>query len=215
MNSALIWGVSLAIGVAAVVLGAAVRQARAAHGTDRARLPRLRHHGRLEAPPPGGQQRRRGGALPARNCCLHGAGLGLGGVKPALTYVFVLSWIEWWQYVLGAGAIAALCLFFSSVLARDAAAGREDKTMLKLARYLIARSARRHDRRHDRPRPRRQDAAQPGEARLGRKHDLLLRSRLARRHQSQRPPGHAVAEVLSRIRRVTTMAGDQRRTECP
>ena len=53
-----------------------------------------------------------------------------------LTYVVVLSWIEWWQYVLGAGAIAALCLFFARMLARDAAAGREDQAMLKLARYL-------------------------------------------------------------------------------
>jgi hypothetical protein len=53
-----------------------------------------------------------------------------------LTYVFVLSWIEWWQYVLGAGVIAALCLLFAATLARDAAAGREDETMLKLTRYL-------------------------------------------------------------------------------
>jgi FtsH-binding integral membrane protein len=53
-----------------------------------------------------------------------------------LTYVFVLSWIEWWQYVLGAGAIAGLCLFFASMLSRDAAAGREDQSLLKLARYL-------------------------------------------------------------------------------
>jgi hypothetical protein len=53
-----------------------------------------------------------------------------------LTYVVALSWIEWWQYVLGAGAIAALCLFFARMLARDAAAGREDQAMLKLARYL-------------------------------------------------------------------------------
>jgi hypothetical protein len=51
-------------------------------------------------------------------------------------YVFALSWIEWWQYFLGAGAIAGLCLFFAAMLARDAAAGREDQAMLKLARYL-------------------------------------------------------------------------------
>ncbi len=53
-----------------------------------------------------------------------------------LTYVFILSWHEWWQYVLAAGAIAVLCLGFSAMLARDAAAGREDATMLTLARYL-------------------------------------------------------------------------------
>jgi hypothetical protein len=53
-----------------------------------------------------------------------------------LVYVFVLSWHEWWQYVLGAGAIAALCLIFSAMMSKDAAAGREDPTLLKLARYL-------------------------------------------------------------------------------
>lgn len=52
------------------------------------------------------------------------------------TYLFVLSWHEWWQYVLGAGAIAALCFGFAAMMQRDAAAGREDATMLKLARYL-------------------------------------------------------------------------------
>ena len=53
-----------------------------------------------------------------------------------LIYVLVLSWHEWWQYVLGAGVIAALCLLFASMMARDAAAGREDQTLLSLARYL-------------------------------------------------------------------------------
>lgn len=28
------------------------------------------------------------------------------------TYVFILSWHEWWQYVLAAGVVAALCFFF-------------------------------------------------------------------------------------------------------
>ena len=53
-----------------------------------------------------------------------------------LTYVFILSWHEWWQYVLAAGAVAALCFFFSATMSRDAETGREDETMLKLARYL-------------------------------------------------------------------------------
>jgi hypothetical protein len=51
-------------------------------------------------------------------------------------YLFVLDWGEWWQYVIGAGAIAALCLAFAAMLARDASTGRQDETMLKLARYL-------------------------------------------------------------------------------
>jgi hypothetical protein len=53
-----------------------------------------------------------------------------------LTYVLVLSWGEWWQYVLGAAAIAAICFFFAATLARDAKSGRQDDAMLKLARYL-------------------------------------------------------------------------------
>lgn len=58
------------------------------------------------------------------------------GISVFLAYVFFLSWHEWWQYVVAAGAIAALCAGFSAMLSRDAAAGREDATMLKLARYL-------------------------------------------------------------------------------
>ena len=53
-----------------------------------------------------------------------------------ITYVFILSWHEWWQYVLAAGVVAVLCFFFSSTMSRDAETGREDETMLKLARYL-------------------------------------------------------------------------------
>jgi len=53
-----------------------------------------------------------------------------------LIYVFVHAWGEWWHYVLGAAAIAALCLFFAATMSRDAAAGREDATLLTLARYL-------------------------------------------------------------------------------
>lgn len=68
------------------------------------------------------------------------ASMGLVWAWAALTillaYIFVLSWHEWWQYVLGAGAIAAICLFFSGMMLKDVQAGRRDETMLKLARYL-------------------------------------------------------------------------------
>ena len=53
-----------------------------------------------------------------------------------LTYRFVLSWHEWWQYVLAAGAIAAACLYFASMMSKDAAAGRQDDAILNIARYL-------------------------------------------------------------------------------
>jgi hypothetical protein len=53
-----------------------------------------------------------------------------------LTYVLILHWGEWWQYVLGAGVVAGLCFGFAAMLARDAASGSRDEAMLKLARYL-------------------------------------------------------------------------------
>lgn len=52
------------------------------------------------------------------------------------TYRFVLSWHEWWQYVLAGGAVAGLCLFFASMMSKDATAGRQDNTLLSIARYL-------------------------------------------------------------------------------
>ena len=57
-------------------------------------------------------------------------------VSLLVIYVQVLSWHEWWQYVLGAGVLAAMCWLFAMMLGRDAAAGRRDEAMLKLARYL-------------------------------------------------------------------------------
>ncbi len=52
------------------------------------------------------------------------------------TYVFVLSWREWWQFVIAFAVAGALCLGFSRALERDAGRGRDDETMLKLGRYL-------------------------------------------------------------------------------
>jgi hypothetical protein len=52
------------------------------------------------------------------------------------TYRFVLSWHEWWQYVLAGSAVAGLCLYFASMMSKDATAGRQDDTLLSIARYL-------------------------------------------------------------------------------
>ncbi len=38
--------------------------------------------------------------------------------------------------MLAAGAVAALCLLFASMMWKDAAAGRQDDTILNIARYL-------------------------------------------------------------------------------
>lgn len=58
------------------------------------------------------------------------------GLSLFVIYAFVLSWHEWWTYVAGAAVVAGLCIGFAAMLRRDAAAGRRDETMLKLARYL-------------------------------------------------------------------------------
>lgn len=60
----------------------------------------------------------------------------LGAAGLVLTYVFILKWKEWWHFFLAFAAVGGLCLFFAMALAKDAEAGREDETMLKLARYL-------------------------------------------------------------------------------
>ncbi len=48
----------------------------------------------------------------------------------------VLVWKEWWQFVLGFAVAAGLSLYFANGLKRDALAGKEDETMLRMARYL-------------------------------------------------------------------------------
>jgi 4-hydroxybenzoate polyprenyltransferase len=135
MISAWILGVSLAIGVAAVFFSAQAERPELHMGLTAlvclgfavaAVLERrgLAKRGASEA------------ALAASTATSMALVWGWAAFSLLLTYVFVLSWIEWWQYVLGAGAVAALCLFFAATLSRDAATGREDQTMLKLARYL-------------------------------------------------------------------------------
>jgi hypothetical protein len=60
-----------------------------------------------------------------------------GALVLAATYATgVLVWREWWQFLLAFAVAAGLCLLFSAALDKDARAGREDKTMLKLGRLL-------------------------------------------------------------------------------
>jgi hypothetical protein len=60
-----------------------------------------------------------------------------GGLVLAATYATgVLVWREWWQFLLAFAVAAGLCLLFSAALDKDARAGREDETMLKLGRVL-------------------------------------------------------------------------------
>lgn len=135
MISALVWVTSLAIGVGAVFWGVATDQPWPTLGL--AALACLMfaglaawQRGRLTA---AGAGRSALAGADARSMALVWAWACLAIL---LAYVLVLDWHEWWQYVAGAGAIAVLCLLFSAMMAKDAAAGREDETILKLARYL-------------------------------------------------------------------------------
>jgi hypothetical protein len=48
----------------------------------------------------------------------------------------VLAWKEWLSFFLAFFGAAGLCLFFSATLQKDADAGKDDPTMLKIAHYL-------------------------------------------------------------------------------
>jgi hypothetical protein len=53
-----------------------------------------------------------------------------------VTYGFILEWREAWVFTIGLCVVAAMCLALSHMFERDAAAGREDLTMLGLGRSL-------------------------------------------------------------------------------
>ncbi|MGQ0673968.1 MAG: hypothetical protein ACT4N2_13980 [Hyphomicrobium sp.] len=60
-----------------------------------------------------------------------------GAMGLLMTYFFVLEyWREWWQFFLAFSFAAVMCLFFAAVLGRDAEAGRDDETMIRLGRAL-------------------------------------------------------------------------------
>jgi hypothetical protein len=135
MTSMGLWGAALAIGTAAVVLGAASDRPglhmalTALVALGLAALAVLQRRSLIAAG--AGEPALASATASAMALVWAWAALSL-----ALTYLFFHTWGEWWQYVLGAGAVALLCLFFSSTLARDVEAGREDATLLNLARYL-------------------------------------------------------------------------------
>jgi hypothetical protein len=54
-----------------------------------------------------------------------------------ITYAFVLQWKEWWHFTLIFAVLAAVCLYLSSLLQKDAQSGSEDETLFKLARILL------------------------------------------------------------------------------
>jgi hypothetical protein len=59
-----------------------------------------------------------------------------GAAALVLVYVLVLSWREWPHFSAAFAGAGLLSLGFSALLAKDAAKGKEDETMLRLGRYL-------------------------------------------------------------------------------
>jgi hypothetical protein len=57
-----------------------------------------------------------------------------GGIAIVIIYTGILTWREWWQFALAFLIAGGISMGFSRMLARDANAGRDDETMLKLAR---------------------------------------------------------------------------------
>lgn len=59
-----------------------------------------------------------------------------GALAIAILYNTVLTWREWWEFVIAFGALAALSFFLSETLKKDAENGNTDTTMLNVARIL-------------------------------------------------------------------------------
>lgn len=59
-----------------------------------------------------------------------------GALALFVTYMFILQWVEWWQFFLGFAAAGVLCLLLATAIARDEESGRKDETILMMARYL-------------------------------------------------------------------------------
>lgn len=59
-----------------------------------------------------------------------------GGATLLASYLFFVTWPEWWQFCLGFLVLGVLTSGFSAMMARDAASGRNDEALLKLGRWL-------------------------------------------------------------------------------
>jgi hypothetical protein len=59
-----------------------------------------------------------------------------GAVALFVTYNFILQWKEWWHFFMAFAVLAVLCIFLANSIGRDENAGKEDKTILTIGRYL-------------------------------------------------------------------------------
>lgn len=134
MTSIWLWLLALAAGTAAVSYGATAGQAThmaiaALVCAGFAVLALLDRNKRIRS---GGSEPALAGATAASMALVWA----WAGLSMLVTYQLFLSWHEWWQYVLAGVGVAALSLGFAWMMAKDVAAGRQDETLLKAARYL-------------------------------------------------------------------------------
>jgi hypothetical protein len=134
MNSVWLWVVALAAGVAAVSYGATTGQAThmAIAAIVCAGFVLLALYDRSKRVKSGGSEP----ALASATAVSMALVWAWAGLSMLVTYQLFLSWHEWWQYVLAGVGVAALSLGFASMMAKDAAAGRQDDTLLGIARYV-------------------------------------------------------------------------------
>jgi hypothetical protein len=58
------------------------------------------------------------------------------GIAVLFIYQFILIWREWWQFSIGLLLVGGLCFILSMVFQRDADAGQDDESILKISRLL-------------------------------------------------------------------------------
>jgi hypothetical protein len=129
------WILSLAVGLAAVILTAGAGRplmnlgAAGVVSLAFAALAVMEHRQLAAAKAPDA-------AIAASDARYMGLVWSWGALALIAVYNFVLKWPEWWMFFAGFAAAAVMSLFLSTVLERDAARGSQDETMLKLARIL-------------------------------------------------------------------------------
>jgi hypothetical protein len=135
MPSMLIWGLAFTISQAGMLLTAGMRLP-LVHLTFGALICLgIAFVGILD-----NQKQRQSGASKAEIASATARNMGLiyvwAATTIALTYVSLLSWHEWWHWFLGLAVVGVACVFYSNILARDAADGRVDEAMLSIGNKL-------------------------------------------------------------------------------
>lgn len=81
-------------------------------------------------------------AIASKNARYMGLVWSWGALVLAVTYGLLLSWSEWWQFLIAFILLAGLCLFFSILLREEDnklkadTNAQEDQTIHKIARFL-------------------------------------------------------------------------------